>query len=94
MPEFECPTPITVSLRASGGLVDITAEERPTARVDVSPYDDTDASRDLAASTRIEMHGDTLTVTTPEPPGAWLWRRHARVRIAVRVPLEDRKSVV
>jgi Putative adhesin len=89
MPEFECPKPITVSLRAGGGLVDITAEERPTAHVDVSPYDETDASRDIAASTRVEMHGDTLIVTTPEPPGAWLWRRHARVRIAVRVPLDS-----
>ena len=46
MPEFDCPKPITVSLRAGGGTVDITAEERRTALVDVSPYDDSDAARD------------------------------------------------
>jgi hypothetical protein len=89
MPEFECRKPITLSLRAGGGTVDITAEDRSTALVDVGPYDDTDAARDLAAATRVEMHGDTLTVTTPEPPGAWLWRRHARLRIAARVPRDS-----
>ncbi len=57
--------------------------------VDVRPFDDNDAARDIAAATRVEMHGDTLTVTTPDPPGAWLWRRHARLRIIVRVPLDS-----
>jgi hypothetical protein len=89
MPEFDCRKPITLSLRAGGGTVDITAEDRSTARVDVEPYDDSDAARDLAAATRVELHGDTLTVTTPEPPGSWLWRRHARLRIAARVPLDS-----
>ncbi len=88
MPEFDCPKPITVSLRAGGGTVDITAEERRTALVDVSPYDDSDAARDVAAAARVEMHGDTLTIAAPEPPGVWLWRRHARLRITVRVPLD------
>lgn len=89
MPEFECPKPITVSVRAGGGAVDITAEDRPTALVEVRPYDDSDAARDLAAATRVEMHGDTLTVTTPDTPGAWLWRRHARLQITARVPLDS-----
>lgn len=87
MPEFECRKPITLSLRAGGGAVDITAEDRTTALVDVRPFDDNDAARNLAEATRVEMHSDTLTVTTPDPPGAWLWRRHARLHIIARVPL-------
>jgi Toastrack DUF4097 len=89
MPEFECRKPITLSVRAGGGAVEITAEDRTTAVVDVRPFDDNDAARGLAEATRVEMHGDTLTVTTPEPPGAWLWRRHARLHISARVPLDS-----
>jgi DUF4097 and DUF4098 domain-containing protein YvlB len=86
MREFECPKPITVSLRLGGGSVDITAEERSTAQVDITPWDDTDAARDSAHNAKVELHGDTLHIAAPESNAAWLWRRSARLRVRLRVP--------
>ena len=37
MYEFDRSTPVTVVLRAHGGAVEIVAEERLTAQVDVQP---------------------------------------------------------
>ena len=87
MREFECRKPITVSLRLGGGSVDIIAEERSTAEVDITPWDDSDAARDSAHNARVELHGDTLNIAAPESNAAWLWRRSARLRVRLKVPI-------
>jgi Putative adhesin len=89
MAEFDCPNPITVSVRLAAGSVDVVAEERSTAVVDVEPYDGSDDSRDAAARTRVEMHGNTLTVTAPETGPGWGRRRSSRLRVDIRVPLDS-----
>jgi DUF4097 and DUF4098 domain-containing protein YvlB len=85
MPEFDCTAPFTLSITVPAGTVHIAAEERSTASVEVTPFDNGEAARETAARTAVDMHGDTLVVRVPEGEG-WLWRRHGRVRVTVRVP--------
>jgi DUF4097 and DUF4098 domain-containing protein YvlB len=85
MPEFACSGPINVDVRLAAGSVDLYAESRDTATVEVEPYDNSDASRDAAAQTRVELSGDTLTIAAPEGSG-WLLRRSGRLRVTARVP--------
>jgi hypothetical protein len=92
MPEFDCPNPVNLSVRVGGGTVEIVAEERSTASVEVSPFNDSDESREAAANTRVEMTRDELIVDGPEAAG-WIFRRGVRIRVAVRVPLDSRLAL-
>jgi DUF4097 and DUF4098 domain-containing protein YvlB len=85
MPEFDRSTPVTISLRAQRGTVDITAEERATITVDVRPLDSSDTSQEGAANTRVALEGDTLIVHAPEG-SAWQLRRSPKLAITIRVP--------
>jgi hypothetical protein len=85
MPEFACSGPITVDLRIGGGSVELYAEPRETAVVEVAPYDRGDPSRDAAAQTQIEFANDHLLIAAPESTG-WLLRRSPRLQVMVRVP--------
>jgi hypothetical protein len=85
MYEFDCPAPVTLSLRVAGGAAEIIAEDRRDAAVEVIPFDASDASRDAAAGTRVELRDGTLLVESPEWTG-WLFRRGPRVRVNVRLP--------
>jgi hypothetical protein len=85
MYEFDCPEPVTLSLRIAGGTAEIIAEDRRDATVEVAPVDGSDASRDAAARTRVELRDGTLVVEAPEWTG-WLFRRGPRVRVNVRLP--------
>jgi hypothetical protein len=85
MPEFPCSNPITVDLRTFGGSVELHAEPRDTAVVEVSPYDSSESSQEAADQTRIELTGDTLLIAAPEASG-WLLRRSPRLRVVARVP--------
>jgi len=87
MAEFDCPRPVTVSVRLAGGSLDVVAEERDTALVVVEPYDSSDAGREAAAMTQVDLRGDTLTVVAPETGRGWGLRHSARLRVDVRVPV-------
>ena len=84
MYEFDRATPVTVVLRAHGGAVEIVAEERLTATVDVQPMSSNGA--EAAQQTRVLLEDDTLLVQVPGAEG-WSWRRSPKLRITVRVPL-------
>lgn len=86
MYEFDCPAPVRVLARLGAGSLEITAEPRETATVEVTPYDDTDAGREAVARTRVHLRDGQLTVAAPE--GGWLFRLSPRLRVAVRVPLD------
>jgi len=88
MPEFPTPRPVTAVVKLPSGTLDLVAEERETAIVDVQPGDDRPASFEAAERTTVELRGDTLTVTSPD--GGWLARRPASLRIDIRVPLDSR----
>jgi hypothetical protein len=85
MYEFDRATPVTVTLRAQSGAVEIVAEERLTVEVQVTPFDDTPGAREAAAKTRVELDGDTLLI---HQTGADVWslRRAPKLRITARVP--------
>jgi DUF4097 and DUF4098 domain-containing protein YvlB len=87
MYEFDRSTPVDVTLRAMSGVVEITAEDRLTIEVEVTPYDDggSAAARDSADKTRVELDGDALLI---QVPGAdtWTWRRTPKLRITAKVP--------
>jgi hypothetical protein len=85
MYEFDCPEPVTLSLRIAGGTAEIVAEDRPTATVEVAPFDGGEASRDAADRTRVELRDRMLLIEAPEWTG-WLFRRGPRLRVTVRVP--------
>lgn len=86
MPEFPCSGPITLDLRIPSGSVELHAEPRDTAVVEVTPYDSNDASRQAAEQTRVELTGDTLVVAAPESSGLVFRWRSPRLRVIARVP--------
>jgi DUF4097 and DUF4098 domain-containing protein YvlB len=85
MPEFPTTDPITVDVRITAGSVDLFAEPRESALVEVEPYDGGDPAQEAAARTRVDLAGDTLVIAAPDPNG-WLLRRSPRLRVTVRVP--------
>ena len=86
MYEFDRSTPVTVVLRAQGGLVEIVAEERATIEVDVQPMDKSDTAADAAAKTRVVLEDGTLLIHAPGGDH-WLWRRTPKLWISVKVPI-------
>jgi len=87
MYEFQTKGPVMVSAKIRAGVATVTAEERSSAVVEVEPFDGSDASRQQAESTRVELQGDTLVIHAPEPAG-WIWRRGS-IRVTARVPLDS-----
>jgi len=87
MPEFPTPRPVNAVVKLASGALEITAEARDTAVVEVEPYGDGPGSHEAAEQTKVDFHGDTLTVTAPE--GGWLGRRSAAILVTIRVPLDS-----
>jgi hypothetical protein len=85
MPEFATSGPVTVDARLAAGSLDLQAEPRQSAQVEITPYDDSDTAHEAAARTRVELTGDTLLIVAPET-GGWLLRRSPKLRVTVRVP--------
>lgn len=87
MAEFPRTAPVTVVAKLSSGAMEITAEPRESALVDVQPYDNRSASREAAERTTVELKGDTLIIAAPE--GNWLGRGSGSLLVTVRVPLDS-----
>lgn len=85
MPTFPSPQPVTVDARLPGGTFHLIAEERDTVEVEVLPDNNSDSSRQAAAETTVDLHGDTLRIHAPELHG-WLIRRAPRLRVTARMP--------
>ncbi|WP_221322172.1 DUF4097 family beta strand repeat-containing protein [Actinoplanes sp. L3-i22] len=83
--EFDRAEPVTVSLRAVSGTVEIEAGAHETIRVEVMPLDDNPAAQQAAENTRVVLDGDTLVVAVPTPE-RWRMRRSPALRITVQVP--------
>jgi hypothetical protein len=86
MYEFDRATPVTVALRAQGGHVEVTAEERSTIEVEVTPLNSSENTREAAEQTKVVLEDDTLLV---QAPGSeyWHWRRSPKLGITIRVPI-------
>ncbi|NUR49112.1 MAG: DUF4097 family beta strand repeat protein [Hamadaea sp.] len=89
MHEFPVTGPLSADIRVSSGRVDVTAQPGlTTATVSVEPLDGSDASKEAAEQTVVELHGTNLLVKTPEHKG-WLRMRHPRLAVTVRIPADS-----
>ena len=70
MYEFPCDGPVAVTARLGAGSLEVTAEDRSTATVEVSAYRNNDSSREAAANARVEMRDGRLTGELADPPVA------------------------
>jgi hypothetical protein len=87
--DFPTTSAITAVVKLGAGLITITAEERASAVVTISPVDDKDANRAAAERTTVELRGKELIIEGPEISGGWPLRRGARLNIDVRLPLDS-----
>lgn len=85
MPEFPSSGPVSATVRIGAGTVTVSADERTSAVVEVSPADDSEASRSAAANTRVEFDAGKLRVEAPDNSGGWL-RRGGRIRVRLALP--------
>jgi hypothetical protein len=84
MPEFPCETPIMLALKLRHGDVDVVAEPRSSAFVEVTTVNGP------VADARVEFHGDVLVVQVPDSIGSWLSWRPSRLRVVARIPSGSR----
>lgn len=91
MYEFAVTTPVTVAAKIASGELEIVAEERASATVEVRPWDNSSSARDAAEEVRVELAGDRLLVETPSAFSGtkWLFGRSGKVRVLVRTPLDS-----
>lgn len=92
MPEFPASGPISATVRIASGALRIAAEPRDTVTIDVQPGSNSEASRQAAAETLVDMSGDQLTVETPQARG-FILRRGGPVNISIRVPRDSRLTL-
>lgn len=86
MTGFQCDGPVNVEIGVPTGRVDVTAEERNSVEVDVTPADNSEASRSMAEETVVEFSDGLLVVQVPEDvrrrsPGA--------IKVEAKVPSES-----
>ncbi|MFI1988701.1 DUF4097 family beta strand repeat-containing protein [Actinoplanes sp. NPDC020271] len=85
MYQFDRTEPVTLSLRASAGTVEIHAGPHESVQVEVVPLGDDPAAAQAAENTRVALDGDTLIVAAPASDRRF-WRRTPALRITVRLP--------
>jgi DUF4097 and DUF4098 domain-containing protein YvlB len=89
MPEFPVSGPISATVRISAGSLRFVAEQRDSVVVDVRPGNSSDAARQAAAETIVEMTADGLIIETPQARG-FIVRRSPSVDVTVRLPTDSR----
>lgn len=92
MYEFAVTGPIDTEFRLADGRVETTTQNGlATATVTVEPMDSSEASREAAERTTVEMHGQRLTVKAPDiGTTGWLrGRRGPRIIITATLPAES-----
>jgi Putative adhesin len=89
MPEFPVSGPISATVRISSGSLRFVAEQRDSVVVDVRPGNSSDAARQAAAETIVEMTADGLIIEAPQARG-FIVRRSPSVDVTVRLPTDSR----
>lgn len=89
MYEFPVSGPLSAEVRVSAGRLEIAAQPGlTTATVRVEPADGSDASKEAAEQTVVELRGTNLIVKAPENKG-WLRMRFPRLAITIAVPADS-----
>lgn len=86
MPEYPTSGPLDVEISVGAGVVEVTTADTGRASVEVTPYDDSVASRDAAEATNVSLTGDHLVVQAPDVGTGWLFGRSPRLRVRATVP--------
>lgn len=88
MPEFQCSGPIKVDIQVAAGSVSVTAEDRLTAIVEVTPFGEQERDHSFAEATKVSFHGDNLIIEAPRNFGWRSWRGSS-LKVEVRVPVDS-----
>lgn len=86
---FAVNGPVRLNVRVDVGRVEITAEDRNEAVVDVVPLDDSKATAGAIERARVELVGDELIVDMPEK---W-FGKSGRVGVTIAVPTRSPLTV-
>ncbi len=86
MYSFATPDPVTLAVKLTAGLIEITASERDSTTVEVLPWDDSPGAREAAERVRVELVGDRLLIESGLGGARWLLGRSGRLRITVHAP--------
>ena len=92
MYDFPVDGPVPATVRISSGRLRVFAETRDSVSVDVQPGSSSEASRQIADQTRVEMTPDGLLVETPQLRGFMVFRS-GNVNVTVRLPRDSRLLV-
>jgi len=74
---FSTPTPPRLDVELDAGIVRITSDDVDTTDVDVRPHHDDAESRQRAAETTVEQHGNEIVVRPPRHGRSWIGRSGA-----------------
>ncbi|MFC7550805.1 DUF4097 domain-containing protein [Plantactinospora sp. GCM10030261] len=85
MLEFPLTGPVSLVVKVPAGSIEVVAEERDSATVDIEPAGFGAQSREMAEQTKVDMSGDTLSVIAPRANGGLL-RRGGAIRVRIAVP--------
>jgi DUF4097 and DUF4098 domain-containing protein YvlB len=91
MYEFPVTGAIEAEFRLADGRVDTTTQAGlTTATVTVEPMDGSEASREAAERTTVEMQGKRLTVKAPDiGTTGWLRGRRAKISVTATLPADS-----
>lgn len=90
MSQYPCDKPIAVNILLSAGLCEVTAEERDTAEVSVTPHRNDKRSKEAAEATKVEFRDGKLTVQAPEGMAGMVFsfgKSSGAIDVIVRVPI-------
>jgi hypothetical protein len=90
--EFPSPGPVNADIRLTGGTIHVDAGEHDVITVSVEPHDNSTASREAAAETRVALEGKHLIIHVPRGKG-WAVFRWPKLDITVRMPAQSTLSV-
>lgn len=86
--EFPSPGPIKADIRVGGGEITVDAGDHDLITVSVEPQDNSTASKEAVAQTRVELDGKQLVVHAPHVKG-WAMFRFPKLNIRVAMPKDS-----
>jgi len=86
--EFQNPGPVNADIRIVSGALNVDAGEHDVITVSVEPADNSTASHEAAAETRVALEGKHLVVHVPRGKG-WAILRGPKLNVTVKVAAQS-----
>lgn len=90
--EFPSPGPVNADIRLTGGALHVDAGEHDVITVSVEPHDNSTASHEAAAETRVALEGKHLVIHVPRGKG-WAVFRWPKLDITVKMPAQSMLNI-